>query len=31
MKLEKNVKELSKELKKIFSEEKYWQEVEKRS
>ena len=29
MKLEKDVKELSKELKKIFSEEKYWQEVEK--
>jgi DNA repair photolyase len=29
MKLEKDVKELSKELKKIFSEEKYWKEVEK--
>ena len=29
MKLEKDIKELSKELKKIFSEEEYWQEVEK--
>ncbi len=29
MKLEKDIKELSKELKKIFSKEEYWQEVEK--
>ncbi|WP_456400476.1 hypothetical protein, partial [Persephonella sp.] len=29
MKLKKDIKELSEELKKIFSEEKYWQEVEK--
>ncbi|WP_293444399.1 hypothetical protein [Persephonella sp.] len=29
MKLEKDIKELSKELKNIFSEEEYWQEVEK--
>jgi len=29
IKLEKDIKELSKELKKVFSEEEYWQEVEK--
>ncbi len=29
IKLEKDIKELSKELKNIFSEEEYWQEVEK--
>ncbi len=29
MKLEKDIKELSKELKSTFSEEEYWQEVEK--
>jgi DNA repair photolyase len=29
IKLEKDIKKLSKELKKIFSEEEYWQEVEK--
>ena len=29
MKLEKDIKELSNELKKVFSEEEYWKEVEK--
>ena len=31
IKLEKDIKELSKELKNIFSEEEYWQEIEKGS
>ncbi len=29
MKFEKDIKELSNELKKVFSEEEYWKEVEK--
>ncbi|WP_457640774.1 hypothetical protein [Persephonella sp.] len=29
MKLEKDIKELSKELRELFSEEEYWKEVEK--
>ncbi len=29
LKLEKDIKELSKEIKQVFSEEEYWQEVEK--
>ncbi len=29
IKLEKDIKELSQELKKVFSEKEYWQEVEK--
>ncbi len=29
MKLEKDIKQMSEELKEIFSEEEYWKEVEK--
>ncbi|WP_297453370.1 hypothetical protein [Persephonella sp.] len=29
IKLEKDIKEISKELKEIFSENRYWEEVEK--